>query len=177
MSVANRALEYVMAYPVTLPAMAALSIAGAALGVQLGRSAIAEVNPLYFNAPHQARFFADLAPKGYRMDSGTSSESSDSWSNELNVSGRDPCLDCSRNFIEPETVEAALPDWDQSTLGDRRETEDPDSGRRASQIERYASFPVTAEEAAEQPRREAVAEDQGPALRQGGEEEPAPDGI
>ncbi len=176
-----------MAYPVALPAMAALSIAGAAIGVQLGRSAIAEINPLYFSEPQQARFFADLAPKAYRLGAGAWSDSSESWFNELNVSGRDPCLDCSRNFVEPETVEAALPDWDESTPGDRPETEgvaeDPDSGRRARQIELYASFPVTAEEAAERTHGEASAQDHGAALRQighaapGSEEEQAPVGM
>jgi hypothetical protein len=165
-----------MAYPVALPAMAALSIAGAGIGVQLGRSAIAEINPLYFSAPQQARFFADLAPKAYRLGASALSDSTDSWFNELNVSGRDTCLDCSRNFVEPETVEAALPDWDESTPSDRTETkaeaEDPDSARRARQIELYASFPVTAEEALERTRREASTEDQGAALRQAGQ--PAP---
>ena len=175
-----------MAHPVALPAMAALSIAGAAIGVQLGRSAIAEINPLYFSAPQQGRFFADLAPKSYRLGTSTWSDSTDHWFNELNVSGRGACLDCNRNFVELETVEATLPDWDEpSPPRDRAEAdpEDPDRGLRASQIEVYASFPVTAEEAMKRTRREPGSGEQGAALRQagqpapGGEEEQVPVGM
>lgn len=164
-----------MAYPVALPAMAALSIAGAAIGFQLGRSAIAEINPVYFSTPQPARFFADLAPKAYRLGTSAWSESTDHWVNEINVSGRNACLDCSRNFVEPESVEAALPDWDEPALPSDRiegDAEDPDSGLRASQIERYASFPVTAEEAVERSRRDPIAEDQGAALRHAGQPGP-----
>jgi hypothetical protein len=45
----------------TLPIMAGLSILGAALGVGLGRSAIAEINPAYFNEAEDS-FHADLVP-------------------------------------------------------------------------------------------------------------------
>jgi hypothetical protein len=176
-----------MAYPVALPTMAALSIAGAVAGVQLGRSAIAEINPVYFSTPQAARFFADLTPKAYRLGASAWSDSTDYWHNELNVSGRSACLDCSSNFDGAETVEAALPDWDESTPSSDRaeaeakaEAEEPDRGLRAAHIELYASFPVTAEEAFERTRREAIAEDQGAALRQaapGSEEEQAPVGM
>ena len=44
----------------TLPIMAGLSILGAALGVSLGRSAIAEINPAYFSEPE------DELPRGPR---------------------------------------------------------------------------------------------------------------
>jgi hypothetical protein len=174
-----------MAYPVALPAMAALSIAGAAIGVQLGRSAVAEINPLYFSSPQPTRFFADLAPKAYRLGASAWSDSTDYWFNEVNVSGRTACLDCDRNFVEPETVEAALPDWSESApSGNHRdEAEDPDRGLRASQVELYASFPVTAEEAMERTRQQTIAEDQGAALRQadqltpGSDEEQVPVGM
>lgn len=45
----------------TLPIMAGLSILGAALGVNLGRSAIAEINPSYFSDPEDG-FHSDLVP-------------------------------------------------------------------------------------------------------------------
>jgi hypothetical protein len=45
----------------TLPVMAGLSILGAALGITLGKSAIAEINPAYFNEAED-EFHADLAP-------------------------------------------------------------------------------------------------------------------
>lgn len=45
----------------TLPVMAGLSILGAALGITLGKSAIAEINPAYFNEAEDD-FHADLVP-------------------------------------------------------------------------------------------------------------------
>ncbi len=44
----------------SLPIAAGIAIAGAAMGVQLGRSAIAEIDPLYF-AERPVRFHAELA--------------------------------------------------------------------------------------------------------------------
>jgi hypothetical protein len=45
----------------TLPVLAGLSILGAALGVNLGRSAVAEINPAYYQEPEE-HFHADLVP-------------------------------------------------------------------------------------------------------------------
>ena len=45
----------------TLPVLAGLSILGAALGVNLGRSAISEINPAYFSDPEES-FHSDLVP-------------------------------------------------------------------------------------------------------------------
>lgn len=52
-----------MANLVTLPAVAAMAIAGTGLGLYLGKSAISEIDPVYFNSPLSAsRFHADLVP-------------------------------------------------------------------------------------------------------------------
>ncbi|HEX8511624.1 MAG TPA: hypothetical protein VF688_00805, partial [Allosphingosinicella sp.] len=45
----------------TLPVLAGLSILGAALGITLGKSAVAEINPAYFNEAEDD-FHADLVP-------------------------------------------------------------------------------------------------------------------
>lgn len=45
----------------TLPIMASLAILGAALGVNLGHSAISEINPAYFSDPEDS-FHSDLVP-------------------------------------------------------------------------------------------------------------------
>ncbi len=50
-----------MPVPTALPIMAGLSIFGAAIGITLGRSAIAEINPAYFNEAEDD-FHADLVP-------------------------------------------------------------------------------------------------------------------
>jgi hypothetical protein len=52
-----------MPYALTLPVVAAASIVGAtAVGILLGRSAIAEINPVHFQTAEETQFFADLAP-------------------------------------------------------------------------------------------------------------------
>ncbi|HWH18327.1 MAG TPA: hypothetical protein VNT77_08355 [Allosphingosinicella sp.] len=52
-----------MAHPFTLPTLAALAVGGAGLGVYLGKSAISEIDPLYFSSPYsESKFFADLVP-------------------------------------------------------------------------------------------------------------------
>jgi hypothetical protein len=45
----------------TLPVIAGLSILGAVLGVNLGHSAVSEINPAYFSDPEDS-FHADLVP-------------------------------------------------------------------------------------------------------------------
>lgn len=50
-----------MAYPIALPAIAGLAVVGALGGVWLGKSAVSEINPAYFNAP-ETRFHSDLVP-------------------------------------------------------------------------------------------------------------------
>ena len=53
-----------MAHSMMLPAVGAMLLAGVGAGVQLGHSAIAEINPIYFQDP-PTRFHADLSP--YRL--------------------------------------------------------------------------------------------------------------
>ena len=50
-----------MAHILTWPALAGLAIVGAAGGITLGRSAVAEINPAYFSDP-DSDFHADLVP-------------------------------------------------------------------------------------------------------------------
>ena len=49
----------VMAHRLTFPTLALLAVAGSATGVYLGRAAVAEINPAYFNEP-EPRFHSDL---------------------------------------------------------------------------------------------------------------------
>lgn len=44
-----------------IPAIAALALAGTASGLYLGKAAVAEINPMYYQAP-EARFHSDLSP-------------------------------------------------------------------------------------------------------------------
>ena len=49
-----------MAHPLTLPTVGLLALAGIGAGIQLGHSAIAEIDPVYFSQP-PTRFHADLS--------------------------------------------------------------------------------------------------------------------
>ena len=49
-----------MAHPLTLPTAGLLALAGIGVGIHLGHSAIAEINPRYFSEP-ATRFHADLS--------------------------------------------------------------------------------------------------------------------
>jgi hypothetical protein len=52
-----------MAYPRKLATVVSVMVAGAGMGLMLGRSAIAEIDPIYFNSPYaDSRFHADLTP-------------------------------------------------------------------------------------------------------------------
>lgn len=52
-----------MAHPITLPTMGVLALLGAVGGVHLGRSAIAEINPVHFKWKEKgSSFYADLTP-------------------------------------------------------------------------------------------------------------------
>ncbi|HEX8625528.1 MAG TPA: hypothetical protein VF782_10670 [Allosphingosinicella sp.] len=136
----------------TLPVMAGLSILGAALGITLGKSAIAEINPAYFNEAEDD-FHADLVPNRgsdwaqvhlaeYRAaqqpvlvgELGTGCVGCSDYPVAY-VPRHDPAVDlyASGELLRaPEatvvTVAAAAPD------------------PAHEQIQRYASYPVTAEE-------------------------------
>ncbi len=51
-----------MAKSTTLSAIGGIVVAGAALGLYLGSSAISEINPAYYSTPSRSSFHADLVP-------------------------------------------------------------------------------------------------------------------
>lgn len=53
-----------MAYLAQLGMIGMVAVVGIGAGVQLGQSAIAEINPVYFREA-ETRFYADLTPAGY----------------------------------------------------------------------------------------------------------------
>ena len=138
----------------TLPMSAMLSLAGAALGIYLGNSAIAEINPAYFTSPERGTsFHSDLA--GYRSPASASGEQAtliDAASNEPLYHG---CIGC-RSYPEEylPVHEASLgkvhAGWASTSYevpaepaGDAMT---PQRARSLSDIERYARYPITAEE-------------------------------
>src|SRR5687768_17027176 len=58
-----------MANPFTISTVTALALTGAGLGLYLGKSAIAEINPAYFGGAYsESRFHADLVPNRPNFD-------------------------------------------------------------------------------------------------------------
>jgi hypothetical protein len=148
-----------------LPSAAALSLVGAALGVALGNASIAEINPVHY-ASHEpaSRFHADLTPQGYR--DWAMVQASEYRAVQAGADLGAGCVGC-RTY--PEEVvpvhEASLgkpqTGWVEviETSAARPAVEvvevaEPDPA--VAQVERYASFPVTAAEQEEQ--AQAVAE-------------------
>jgi hypothetical protein len=140
-----------MAYPVTLSAAAALSIAGAAMGIQLGRGTIAEIDPLYFSDAPPARFYADLVPGGYRTSDPQTAHPDDFWAGNMNASGRPECFDCATRS-DPGGYGFAPDDRSQDAYVSEAALPEPVEQRTYAPVERYANFPVTQEEAERQSR-------------------------
>ena len=138
----------------TLPIMAGLSILGAALGVTLGKSAIAEINPLYFNeaeddfhadlVPYQSPDWAQVHQAEYRDvqqpvivgELGSGCIGCRAYPVEY-VPQHDPAVD---RYVEGELIRAPEPTL--VTVTESAPAPDPDRER----IQRYSSYPVSSEE-------------------------------
>ncbi len=135
----------------TLPVMAGLSILGAALGITLGKSAIAEINPAYFNEAED-EFHADLVPyrspdwaqvhkAEYRAaqqpaivgELGSGCVGCRDYPVEY-IPQHDPAVD---RYADGELLRAPEP-----TVVTVAQAPDPDRER----VQRYASYPVSSEE-------------------------------
>ncbi|HYI40841.1 MAG TPA: hypothetical protein VE053_11040 [Allosphingosinicella sp.] len=143
-----------MPFSSTLPVMAGLSILGAALGITLGRDAISEINPAYFNAAEDD-FHADLVP--YRSADWAQVQQAEYRAaqqpvvvGELGtgcVGCRDypiayvPRHDPAVDFYADSGVETSAPQPAQVVV---METPAPDPARERIQL--YSSYPVSSEE-------------------------------
>lgn len=148
-----------MPCPPVLPTLAAVAVLGAAGGVQLGRAAVKEIPARYFAPPEGTQSFAALsANRGWERAEA-------SWTASRSYEGYDPgygCVGC-RTYPEeyhpihdpsvdgyddgysasaPEPI--ATPEFQYAVEEDVAEgPAEPDM----KAIERYASFPVTLDEA------------------------------
>jgi hypothetical protein len=144
-----------MPQSMTLPLVAGLAIVGAAGGVSLGRSAIAEINPAYFTDP-EVPFHADLSP--YRSPDWAQVQAAE-YQQEIVPEGLGSgCVGCvplpavylpeqgtwSGGYEEPPVVRIAGYK-EASAAGAEPLPRDPEVER----IERYASYPITEEPAGE----------------------------
>ncbi len=136
----------------TLPTMGALMLAGAALGIHLGKASIAEINPAYFSE-RPSRFHADLSPYQSDGDDGLQPSGGASM-----ISLGSECVGC-RTYPEeyhpihdPAVDQYPTSDSDAQepvSFAEQQPTQEPRPGDQGkARVELYASFPVSAEEAA-----------------------------
>jgi len=165
----------------TLSALGALSIAGAALGWQLGHASVAEINPAYFREP-ETTFHAALAanaPQGWdqvqRQEYSQSEVPITSCIGCVNgplpdypvayVPGRDPYIETAAVTRWPAQdrqaprPQAAPEETNELAAADPEPAPDPARAR----IVRYGSYPVTQEEARAKADQKAEDADQAPA--------------
>ncbi|MEA3053880.1 MAG: hypothetical protein QOG72_2783 [Sphingomonadales bacterium] len=137
----------------TLPVLAGLSILGAALGVNLGRSAVAEINPAYYQEPEE-HFHADLVP--YRSPDWAQAQAAGYQAAQQPVVIGDlgsGCIGCRDYPVEyypkhdpavdgyQDGYAASAPQPAQVVIV---ETPAPDPARE--QVQRYASYQVSSDE-------------------------------
>ena len=140
----------------TLPILAGLAIAGSALGISLGQSAVSEINPAYFNEAEDS-FHSDLVPyrspdwaqvhaAEYRAaqqqpvlvgDLGSGCIGCRDYPVEY-VPRHDPAVD---GYEDGYAASAAAPQPAQIIIV---ETPAPDPARE--RIQAYASYPVSSDE-------------------------------
>lgn len=158
----------------TLPLIAGLAIVGAAAGVQLGRSAVAEINPAYLGQP-DTPFYADLAAN---RGPDWSAVQAQEYQREQVVTQDAPvpaaCVGCRTWPVEYVPRPDPTVDRLYGSAANDREYRDavarvpvavvyqaPDPARE--RIVRYASYPVSREEAERAQQRTDAGSDAAPA--------------
>ena len=153
----------------TLPVMAGLSILGAALGITLGKSAVAEINPAYFNEAED-EFHADLVP--YRSPDWAQVHQAEYRAAQQPVivgelgSG---CIGCRAYPVEYVPVHDPAVDYQvegellrapEPTVAMVSQATAPDPARE--RIQAYSSYPVSSEERPVEAAEAPIAEDAAP---------------
>lgn len=130
----------------TTAALTLLALAGAIVGVDLGRSTIAMINPAYYSSPPPGHYYAELTPQGYRPG-GSGIESDLTPTVPLDPS-RPDCLDCTTT---------GSGGGDREEFGAGEETWQPSEpvplvirGIPQGDLDRYMNYPVTQDEARHQ---------------------------
>jgi hypothetical protein len=176
-----------MPHVMTWPVVVGLSVVGAAAGIGLGRSAIAELNPAYFQDRGGSSFFADLAPNRPVQRADWAQVTAAEYQQQANAPAPAPaaggCVGCATWPMDPRPVHD--PAIERSLKQAWREARAPapqpevryvetlvyeaapapDPGRE--RIRRYSSYPVTRGQAAPPPPEEEFdPADQGDAATQ-----------
>jgi hypothetical protein len=150
-----------MAYTTRVPVIAGLAILGGLTGVGIGRSTIAQVNPIHYQSA-SSHFYADLAPN---HGSTTQAEpaSTDYLQADYAYSASTNCPECGQYPVDSKpvhdrSVDAPIASWSASpppekvTAMVQPESEDPlaePPPANRQWIERYTTYSVAAEPATE----------------------------
>lgn len=137
-------------------AVAAVLIGGTAAGVHLGRSSVAEIDPVHFADSGPVRFFADLSPAGYGAV--TPVEEFDPYGYAPpTLSGAEagppfvgaqpwPAVEPEHALAEPAPEQDDHDDWPEEPHAERE-----------FELQPYLDFPITTEEPREAEREAAEA--------------------
>ncbi|HEY0626365.1 MAG TPA: hypothetical protein VGD10_06485 [Allosphingosinicella sp.] len=166
-----------MASPVSLSTIAALALAGVGSGLYLGKSAVAEIDPVYFSSPFSAsKFHADLVPGATDFDAPAPQLQAAAYVEGLGdgcvlcpppVAAEYQVRDYGTHYEEGYASYVSAPADD--VIEDAQEAIRREARRAALQeVERYAHFQVSSDE---KPLRLASAD----AEEEVAVEEPAPD--
>lgn len=147
-----------MAHPMTLPTLAGLAILAVAAGVQLGLGAAAQMEAAR-PEPAPTRSYARFTP--HRGFDGAQSGVYDRWDEpapmEIGMADLGPCRGC-RDFAFSDPVES-VGDMDPAVQEDIVDDDQAVPGLppvpAVDDIERYARYPVSSEEALESPDADA----------------------
>ena len=150
-----------MAYRKTLPIVAGLSILGAGAGLLLGEAAVSEINPAYYSTPI-SRFHADQVP--HRSPDWAQSQVSAPQEVPYDGLGAG-CIGCG-GAVDQVYAAPAVATYDSSWSADARRAAEvavapaePAPDPALERVARYASYPVSSEEA--ESRATAVQEAEG----------------
>jgi len=138
-----------------LPVMGVLTVIAGAVGLQLGESAIAQIDPIHFSGPRPVPRDVTRDP---RTPLAATYASVYGWAEGYESRARD-CGDCPAlsarmaYAAEPEPEPAAAPEprrelWRDPVSFERAEYEEAPDTREWRKISRYVNYPVTQDQAA-----------------------------
>jgi hypothetical protein len=148
-----------MCQPLTIATLLVLAVAGSVTGVYLGQSAIAEINPAYYDEP-ETRFHADMVPNPPSYAAPVTRAGYLTQAERQRALGSG-CVGCRTYPEEYYPVHDSSVDKYQPGYAEMEEAPapqlavyapDPQEEERAADfaaVERYASYPVAEEAAAE----------------------------
>lgn len=146
-----------MPQSIALSSLALLAAGGAMGGVYLGRSAVAEIDPVHYSASIPAKFYAEMVPGGYDPDRAQpiSEASAEGYG--------DGCVNCRtypveyvpRHDASMDAFQNAYPETGPSQIDAMLAAVDRQIAEinRGAAVQRYASYPV--EQRDERPKETA----------------------